>query len=63
MIEEKDLTGKILSEKVFALLEDKALSKSIGENAARLSIPDSAARIAECIGRLASGQKNNFLRS
>lgn len=55
IIEEKDLTGKILWEKVEGLLSNPARLRSLGENAERLEILDANERIYQVI-REAAGK-------
>lgn len=49
IIEEKDLNGKILGEKIDTLLSDKAKLKEIGENAKKMAILDAASQICNIV--------------
>lgn len=52
IIEEKDLSGDALGKEIDRLLSDKALLKSIGENARKLAVTDAAERICTIVTSL-----------
>ncbi|MBS7359777.1 MAG: UDP-N-acetylglucosamine--N-acetylmuramyl-(pentapeptide) pyrophosphoryl-undecaprenol N-acetylglucosamine transferase, partial [Oscillospiraceae bacterium] len=49
IIEEKDLTGEALGNKMDELLSNKALLKEIGENAKRIAVTDATDRICDIV--------------
>jgi len=57
VIEEKDLTGKKLLEQVCALRSDPERLRTLGENAARMAVPDAADRICDKLLELVASRR------
>lgn len=49
IIEDKDLTGKSLGDEINKLMSDKALLRSIGENARKMAVADATSRICDIV--------------